>query len=186
MTNRHEPTRHIAAACIRRAWGWTVVPLIAVLLLSSGCSRSTDPSTEQTTCTRVDACVQSDRAPEVVNHIEDLTGTQFRFIWGFAYPGEVDPWTLRLQFADAGAKATIEDDVRSISTYHPCDGSSHVVVPASTPGRREVCIDPSGTSTMVWYLSGGLLHSVYLLLPKPKIDQRQVEGLLYAYVDALR
>ena len=187
MTNRHEPKGEIAASCLRPARAWTIVSLFAVLLLSSGCGGGMDPSTYQTTCTKVNACVQSGKASEAVNHIEDLTGTQFRFILGIAYPVKDDSvWTLRLRFADAGTKATIEDDVRNISTFHPCDGNSHVEVAASTPSGRDVCIDPSGSSTIVWYLSGGLLHAVYLLPPKPTIDQQQLDGVLSAYVDALR
>jgi hypothetical protein len=91
-----------------------------------------------------------------------------------------------LQFADSTTKATFEDDVRNMPNYNACGGTSRFFQPATTPGSRVVCIEPSGTSTFVWYRSEGLVHTVYLLPPMPKLDQQQVDNVLLGYVDALR
>jgi hypothetical protein len=154
--------------------------------LVSACGNPT-PGAAQSNCTKVADCVENGNAPRSLDHIEDLTGTHFRFTSGFSYPvKEGSVWTLRLQFVDARTKSIIEDDVRNISNFSPCSGNSHAVLPALTPDGRNICVQPSGTSTLLWYTSDGLVHTVYLLPPKPAFGQAQVENVLTEYIDALR
>jgi hypothetical protein len=156
-------------------------------ILASACGGGTNIATEQTNCTKITACVESGEASASVDHIEDLAGTQFHFVSGISYPVKIGSvWTLRLQFINEPTKASLEDDVRNMPDFQPCGGSSHVVEAARTPGGRDVCIEPLGTSTFLWYKSEGLIHTVYLLPPMPKINQKQVEKMLFGYVDALR
>ena len=156
---------------------------------AGGCGGRSNLAAEQTNCTTITACVQGGHASISVDRIESLDGSQFRFASGISYPTKVGSvWTLRLQFTDSTTKATLEDDVRNMPNYNACGGTSHLYQPATTPAGRVVCIGPSGsgTSTFVYFRSAGLIHTVYLLPPMPKLDQRQVDNMLFGYVDALR
>lgn len=167
---------------------WVFAPALFLSIVAAGCGGKTNIATEQNSCATVAACVEGGHASKSVDQIETLTGSQYRFVSGVSYPfkdGSV--WTLRLKFVNDPTNTLLEDDLRNDAAgFTPCDGASPGTQSSRTPGGRSVCVEPASNTTIVWYISGGLVHSVYRIPPLPKMSQQEIENILFGYVDALR